>query len=243
MGYMVDLEAFHGPMDLLLYLIDENQIDIYDIPVALLSEQFMAYMERSGEYELDIMGDFLLMASYLLHLKARMLLPALPGLEEESEEDPREELVRKLEQYRKYKEAAEQLLNLQLGNKKRVFFAQRDFFIGENEVLHAELRLLIKAYQAVLERFEEEEPQMHIPQEDVNVHEKMDEIMQVLNEKQGGVSFGELFARAVRRRDLLGLFLALLELVRQQKVAARQEKTFGDIRIHLRVGIEDVDEG
>jgi Uncharacterized conserved protein len=243
MGYMVDLEAFHGPMDLLLYLIDENQIDIYDIPVALLSEQFMAYLERSGEYELDMMGDFLVMASYLLHLKARMLLPAPPGLEEEGEGDPREELVQKLQQYRKYKEAAEQLVNLQMGKIKRVFFSTRDAFAGENEVLHADLRLLVKAYQAVLERFEEEEPQMHLPQEDVNVHEKMDEIMQVLYEKEGGVSFGELFARAVRRRELLGLFLALLELVRQQKVAARQEESFGDIRIFLRVGNADVDEG
>lgn len=243
MAYMVDLEAFHGPMDLLLYLIDENQIDIYDIPVSLLSEQFISYMEQSGGYELDTMGDFLVMASYLLHLKARMLLPSLPGLEEEPEEDPREELVQKLEQYRKYKEAAEQLVNLQLGNKKRVFFGNRDLFVGENEVLHAELRLLVKSYQAVWERFEEKEPEMHIPQEDVNVHDKMDEIMQVLEDKQGSVSFAELFSRVVRRRELLGLFLALLELVRQQRVAARQEETFGDIRLYIRVGNEDVDEG
>lgn len=243
MGYMVDLEAFHGPMDLLLYLIDENQVDIYDIPVALLSEQFMAYLKRSGEYELDTMGDFLVMASYLLHLKARMLLPAPPSLEDEGEEDPREELVQKLQQYRKYKEAAEHLANLQIGKIKRVFFGTRDAFAGENEVLHAELRLLVKAYQAVLERCEEEEPEMQLPQEDVNVHEKMDEIMEVLNAKDGNISFGELFARVVRRREMLGLFLALLELVRQQKVAARQEETFGDIRIFLRVGNENVDEG
>lgn len=243
MAYMVDLEAFHGPMDLLLYLIDENQVDIYDIPVALLSEQFMAYLDRSGEYELDMMGDFLVMASYLLHLKARMLLPVPPGLEDEGEEDPREELVQKLQRYRKYKEAAEQLANLQMGKIKRVFFGTRDAFAGQNEVLHADLRLLVKAYQAVLERFGEEEPQMHLPQEDVNIHEKMDEIMLFLGEKGGSRSFGELFARAVRRRELLGLFLALLELVRQQKVEACQETTFGDIRIFLQVVNEDVDEG
>lgn len=243
MAYMVDLEAFHGPLDLLLYLIDQNQVDIYDIPVALISEQFMSYLDQSGDYQLELMGDFLVMASYLLHLKARMLLPSLPGREEEEEGDPREELVQRLEEYRKYKGAAERLQAIQTGEVKRIFFRESRFKPGENEVLLADIRLLYKAYQAVFERLIDEEAEdLTIPQEDVNIAEKMSDILFLLKRNSGSLPFIELFSRVNRKRELLGLFLALLELVRQQRVTASQETSFGEIHLNLRMEMEDVDE-
>lgn len=243
MDYMVDLESFHGPLDLLLYLIDQNQVDIYDIPVARLSDQFMEYLRRSGDYSLDVIGDFLVMASYLLHLKARLLLPVHGGEEEEPESDPREELVQRLEEYKKYKEAAERLWDRQCGQSQRVFFRYNKYSGTENEVLKADKRLLMRAYQLVLERINARALEFYIPQEDVNIQEKMGEILLLLEDRDGEISFLELFAGVRRKREMLGMFLALLELVRLQKVCAVQDDRFGDIRLGLRVGIEDVDEG
>ncbi len=240
---MVDLETFHGPLDLLLYLIDQNQVDIYDIPVAKLSDQFIEHIQDSGDYDLEMIGDFLVMASYLLRLKARMLLPVHLDEEEESDVDPREELVQRLEEYKKYKEAAELLLDRQRGESQRIFFRGGDFGVGENEVLKADMRLLMRAYQIVLERMDQENPELHIPQEDVNIQEKMSEILLMLEDRGGKLNFLDIFSGVHRKREMLGLFLALLELVRLQKIQAVQDQKFGDIRLGLRVGIKDAVEG
>ncbi|HWP95801.1 MAG TPA: segregation/condensation protein A [Syntrophomonadaceae bacterium] len=240
MSYVVDLDAFHGPLDLLLYLIEKNQVDIYDIPIALLSDQFIAHLD-GREGDLDTIGDFLVMASYLLQLKARMLLPSLVEEDEEQEIDPREELIQRLEEYKRYKEAAEYLISRQDGTIKRVYY-RNSGNAEESEVLAADLSMLIRAYQTVLGRMEQEEPVLSIPQEDINVQEKMDEIVQTLARRGSNLRFSELFLTTMRRRELLGLFLALLELVRLQKVEAVQENKFSDIKLYLRVAIDHVDE-
>lgn len=240
MSYVVDLDAFHGPLDLLLYLIEKNQVDIYDIPIALLSDQFMAYL-GSHEGDLDTIGDFLVMASYLLQLKARMLLPSLDEEDEDQELDPREELIQRLEEYKRYKEAAEYLISRQDGTIERVYYRSTSYS-EQSEVLTADLPMLLRAYQAVLAKLEQEEPALSIPQEDINVKEKMDEIVQTLARRGSKLPFSELFQSTMRRRELLGLFLALLELVRLQQVEAVQENKFSDIILYLRVAINHVDE-
>ena len=115
--YVVDLEAFHGPLDLLLYLIDRNEVDIYDIPISDITEQYLQHLQLSGDSDLENLGSFLSMASYLLNLKSRLLLPAYEDEEgEEQELDPREELVKKLVEYRRYKKAAMYLRSRQNEN-------------------------------------------------------------------------------------------------------------------------------
>lgn len=243
MSYVVDLEAFHGPLDLLLYLIDKNQVDIYDIPIALISDQFLEYLNLSPDHDLDGIGDFLVMASYLLQLKARMLLPLPPGEEEEQETDPREELVQRLEEYKRFKEAAEYLSARQKGDVPRVFYRCSVLNDQESEVLAADLRMLLRAYQVVVEKMEQEAPVLSLPQEDVNIYEKMQEILEILEEYESGLQFSRLFTMTTRRRELLGLFLALLELVRLQKVEAVQENGYGEITLCLRGMNDHVDEG
>jgi segregation and condensation protein A len=154
MDYIVDLEAFHGPLDLLLYLIDKNELDIYDIPIATITDQYMEYLQDTGEYDLDILGDFLIMASYLLNLKSRLLLPGLKGQEEETDEEEaiesREELVQRLLQYKKIKKVAGLLMERQSGECQRIFFRDTIFQAEEKEEIWATIGALTRAYQSVL---------------------------------------------------------------------------------------------
>lgn len=236
MDYVVDLEAFHGPLDLLLYLIEKNEIDIYDIPMAAITDQYMEYLQLTGEYDLDRLGDFLIMASYLLNLKSRMLLPQRqPEAEEEGEsEDPREELVQKLLDYRKIKQAAEFLAARDSGEAPRVFFREAVYEWEEREEIIASISALARAYRAV-RRKESDNKVYDIDFSDIDINAKMHEILHLLTRSGRGLVFQDLFSSG-ERREQLALFLALLELVRQKKVGASQENEFGEIRIMLRVG-------
>jgi len=238
MKYMVDLDAFHGPLDLLLYLIDKNEIDIYDIPIADITAQYMEHLQQTGDFTLDRLGDFLSMASYLLNLKSRMLLPA--NDEEEIEEDvsdPREELVKKLLDYRRYKKAAQYLQARQTGDFNRVFYRASEGEISINEEIRADLSALIRAYHRVYKSIPEVQEPILIPEGDINVEEKMEEILERLRLSKQGIYFHELFVGVKRKREVLVLFLALLELIRLQQVVAAQQSRFADIEVYLRVAI------
>jgi len=232
---MVDLEAFHGPLDLLLYLVERNQVDIYDIPVAVITEQYIEYLETTREIDLEQIGDFLLIASYLLNLKSQMLLPA-NNLELESEEDipdPRRELVEKLIAYKHFKEAAEWLDKRQQG-VNRIYYREELPEKAPREELVADLQSLVKAYKAVLRHINQKPVQGYeLPQGDVSVSDKMQEIVNRLKNVPKGMVFQDLFKGVTNRREALALFLALLELIRLQQVTAVQSEMFGDIEVRL----------
>ena len=239
MAYMVDLETFHGPLDLLLYLVEKNQVDIYDIPIAVITEQYLEYLQSSGDFDLERMGDFLIMASYLLNLKSRFMLPdSLNETEEEEDNiDPRQELVEKLLAYKRFKEAAVWLEERYNGSEERIYYReeQQDRELPAEWV--ADLKSLVKAYHAVIKDISEDADYYELPQGDVNVGDKMEEIMARLKNKPHTIIFQDLFLGIISKREALALFLALLELIRLQRVEALQNTPFDKIELRLRAAI------
>ncbi|MDD3365064.1 MAG: segregation/condensation protein A [Syntrophomonas sp.] len=245
MSYLVNLEKFYGPLDLLLYLIEKDQMDIYDIPVALIADQYMDFIRASGQIDLDHVGDFLIMASYLLNLKSRMLLPDLAKGEETDTDasDPREELVYRLLEYKKYKLAAELLASRFNDDLNRIYFRSGQ---GELEWVDREisssLNSLLRAWYGVMQK-KTLKPEYNVPQSDINVGDMMDAILRALPLGGETLIFQDVYANVSTRREVLAYFLALLELIRLQKVEAIQEKKFGEIQLFIRVAIDNVNEG
>ncbi|MGI6434902.1 MAG: segregation and condensation protein A [Syntrophomonadaceae bacterium] len=243
MSYMVALEAFHGPLDLLLYMIEESQLDIYDIPIARITDQYLAYLAATGDWDLDRLGDFLIMASYLLQLKSRLLLPQKTLEQEEPEEssaDPREELVQKLLAYKRYRQVAQYLAAREQGETERIFYRE----VGDEqpeEELVADIKSLVSAYRALREQIKRSQHHVEIPAGDVNIDAKMNHLMELLLQRRGqGMAFSELSTMAANRRELLAYFLALLELLRQHTVRAVQSDHCADIRIYVQVAVKNV---
>lgn len=235
MTYLVDIEAFHGPLDLLLFLIEKNEMDVYDIPIAFITDQYLQYLETTGEFDLENMGEFLVMATYLLNLKSRLLLPQSNNTTEDIEDaiDPREELVQKLLDYKRYKTAAIELQQRETGLTERIFYREVSSEPGREEELIVDLSSLIRAYRTVMRRLPVAEPEAVIPEGDVSVNDKMDQIMVFLADNDGKTSFKHLFTIVSTRREALALFLALLELIRLQKVRATQNIPWEDIQLEM----------
>lgn len=238
-AYQVNLEVFSGPLDLLLHLIERSEIDIYNIPIVEITDQFLAYLQTMEFLDLQIAADFLLMAATLMQIKARMLLPR-PVLETEEEEaveeeDPRAELVEKLLEYKKVKEMAAQLQNREREASK--CFARTGGFFPDLEVAAAAepvgqvtLWDLVQAFSALLESLLPRLELKGMPEEQYSIQDKMDEILERLN-RTPRVSFFALFAGQPSKKALITSFLALLELIRMHKVLARQDRIFGEIVI------------
>lgn len=236
MEYMVNLEQFYGPMDLLLYLIEKNEMNIYDIPIALITDQYMDYIRATEHIDLDQLGEFLVMASYLLNLKSKMLLPdpVEPSEADQESPDPREELVNKLVDYKRFKLAAELLGERLSDDYPRIFYRHGSTVLPEPESeLSATPRSLHRVYVRLLQDMLAQD-KYQIPQGDINVGEKMSEIEHKLKLAGRPVHFLELCHRDLGRREILALFLALLELIRLGKVTALQEKRFGEIRMVIK---------
>ena len=244
MDYVVSLDHFHGPLDLLLYLIDENQIDIYDIAIAVITDQYMEYLSATGDFDLEKLGDFLVMASYLLALKTRMLLPQhLENEEDEMEDiDPRAELVQRLLYYKKYKMAAEKLEALKNGESKRYFFREDTEHLFAPQELAANINTLVELLYNLLQKFSRE-LLYAIPDDDIDVNEKMTEILAVLRKKKQGIFFQDFINGIINKREAAAFFLALLELMRLQKIKAEQDKDFGGIKLFLGGRHKNVNEG
>jgi segregation and condensation protein A len=239
----VRLETFEGPLDLLLYLIKKNEIDIYDIPISVITQQYLEYLEMMKNLNLDVAGEFLLMAATLLHIKSKMLLPATEEEEgEKEEEDPRAELVRRLLEYQRFKEAAQQLVKGPLLDREvfvRSFFGD---FLAEKEreeKVSGEVTLfdLLEAMKKVLEALPAEEFQ-EISAEHLNIKDKILHIMERLWEADS-LAFADLYTASTSRREILITFLALLELLRLRMIRVYQGETFGTIRIFSPVGPEE----
>jgi segregation and condensation protein A len=242
----VKLEGFEGPLDLLLHLIKKNEIDIYNIPITDITQQYLQYLEVMKSLNLDVAGEFLLMAATLLHIKSKMLLPAAEEEaaaegEEEIEEDPRAELVRRLLEYQRFQEAALDLSKEPLLDRDvfvRTFF-EKNLLEGAEEFLAGEATLfdLLEAMKKVLQGIPPEEFQ-EISLEQLNIKEKTIQIMDRLWEKES-LTFGELFTTATPRREILLTFLALLELLRLRLIKVYQSGSFGPIRIFSPVEKEE----
>jgi len=230
MTYQVKLEVFEGPLDLLLHLIKREEVDIYDIPVARITDQYLQMIDIMQDMNLDVAGEYLVMAATLMHLKSRLLLPPSEADADEPDEDPRTELVQQLLEYQRYREAA-----VALGSRPVLL---RDVFRREPDVPERDegegVRLrdvsladLLDAFREVLERAACES--FHeIVHEEISVSECVDAIVRRL-EHEGGVHFADLFPLDRSRRRLVATFLALLELVKAQVIRACQEEEFGDI--------------
>lgn len=236
MSYQVKIPVFEGPLDLLLHLIEKNQVDIYNIPVAEITQQYLDYLTQAGEMDLELTSDFLLMASTLLAIKAKMLLPK-PVMDkgEEEEADPREELVVKLLEYKSFKEKALLLRELE-ERTSRMFCRQIDEvallqdFPPANPIGQVTLSDLQKAFFQVLRRMEKRRQVVSISRDEVTVQEKITYILYLLT-KNSGISFSSLFTANSSTEEIITTFLALLELVRQGRVHLRQKKAFSEIMV------------
>jgi segregation and condensation protein A len=233
--YKVKLEIFEGPLDLLLYLIKRDEIDIYDISIERITRQYLEYLQAFKELNIDLAGEFVVMAANLIYLKSRSLLPVdqQPPEEDADEDDPRWELIRQLIEYKKFKEAAAQLHTREL-EQERMFtreggtaaaLADAPLRLGEVGIFQ-----LINAFQNVIKRVDAREDLREIFGEHFTVSEKIDMILQrVANGMR--VQFSELFGDIASKVEIVVTFLALLELIRLKQIQAVQPTPFGEIEI------------
>ena len=237
-AYRVKLEVFEGPLDLLIHLIKQSELNVYDIPIALITEQYLAYIELMQELNLDVAGEFLVMASTLIHIKSKMLLPrpeTAAGVEEE--EDPREALVRRLIEHQKFKAAAELLHEREtirsaqfIRPDSRVAGAEED---NDEPELEVDLFSLLTAFKGVLESASRRPP-MVIPPEQISIEDRIEQLLARLSETEA-CGFEDLFSDGDGSRPfMIVTFLALLEMIRLKLIRVFQSGSFGAIRVYKR---------
>lgn len=233
MTYKVKLDVFEGPLDLLLYLIKKEEADIFNIPIAKITEQYLQYLEYMKLLDLNIAGEFIVMAASLMHIKSRMLLPPEEQPPEEiEEEDPRAELVRRLIEYKKFKEAAGQLSAME--SKRSLVFPRsvdEAQYIEQSEGPYFEASIfdLINAFSTILKSVSRE-AFLEVVKDEFTVEEKVHELFRLLVEKPV-LNFKEIFQKARSKMELIATFLALLELIRLKEVVVRQKQLFGEIEV------------
>jgi segregation and condensation protein A len=232
----VQLEVFEGPLDLLLYLVRKEEVDIYQVNLTKIATQFIEYIEVMSQLDLDVAGEFLVMAATLMYIKSRELLPAdqQTAPEEEDEgNDPRWELIRKLVEYKKFKDAAAQLQEKETEQDK-VFPRQPGQLKFESlaPVPKPELSIfdLINAVSAILKRFQQKDESRDVFEDKWTVSEKIENLVQLLKERKQ-LGFSELFSESTSRSEVVVTFLALLELMRLKMVTVTQPEAFSEIRI------------
>jgi segregation and condensation protein A len=232
------LEQYDGPLDLLLDLIRKQQINVYDIPISKITQQYLDYMQRALELDIELSSEFVYMAATLIHIKSKMLLPRDPELEKISpEEDPRQELVERLIEHERFKNAAEMLQQKRMVEEAIWSNPQIQQFLAEDEGpgLAVSLIDLVKTLQTVLERAKTR-PTYDIGKEDVSVPDMIKLVTYELEHTRPSQSLSvtRLFDRQRSRRAMICLFLAILELVKLQAVDLAQGELFGDIGIRRR---------
>lgn len=233
--YKVKLDVFEGPLDLLLYLIKKDEVDIYDISLERITQQYCEFMDAFKVLDLELAGEFIVMAANLIYLKSRSLLPASvqPPEEETEEEDPRWELVRQLLEYKKFKDAAAHLQQRELQQEK-YFLRTPDHpevvAAAERPLGDVSVFDLINAFNQVIKRVDRKEDLREIFEERFTVSDKIDLIMKMVS---SGIhlKFTELFSGMAARTEIVVTFLALLELIRLKQVRAAQEEQFGEITL------------
>ncbi|WP_019242088.1 MULTISPECIES: segregation/condensation protein A [Bacillus] len=248
MIYNVKIDAFEGPLDLLLHLIHTLEIDIYDIPVAEITEQYLLYIHTMKELELNVASEYLVMAATLLAIKSKMLLPKYEDeLEEENdfsyEEDPRDELVEKLIEYKKYKQAAVELKSLE--EERSLMFSKPPsdltYLLKELEPQKVDINVsiydMLGAYHKLLRRKKLQKP-LHtkVARQEISIENRMNEILHEVRSISGRVSFFKLFPYQDKEHIVI-TFLAILELLKRDEIYAEQENNFADLFIANKEGV------
>ena len=230
--YKVKLEVFEGPLDLLLYLIKKDEVDVYDVSIERITQQYLEFMEAFKVLDLEVAGEFVVMAANLIYIKSRSLLPVAvqPPDEEAEEEDPRWELVRQLVEYKKFKDAAAQLSQRELEQSKMFTRLPEVEPAPERPLGDVSVFDLINAFNGILKRINHREDLREIFEENYTVSDKIDLIIKMM---AAGVplKFTELFASVASRAEIVVTFLALLELIRLKQIKAAQEDAFGEITL------------
>lgn len=249
MTYKIKLEKFEGPMDLLYHLIEKNEIDIYDIPISKITDQYLEYIDSMKEFNLDVTSDFILMASTLLEIKSKMLLPK-SKVENEETEDPREELVNKLIEYKKYRIASGELKERNEVYKKIYYKLKEDIEIEESELdlEGLDIRALIDSYKNIVLRYEEEkrrESELKREKEEIveRVHSRgisIEESMDIIRERlelKSRLDMLEIFKciEDINKSKIVSMFIAILELIKRKEIVFFQEDIFGHVIIEKRV--------
>ena len=222
----VRLGEFEGPLDLLLYLIRQEQVNIYDIPVARITNEYLRYLQLMKELDLTVAGDFLVMAAQLIELKSRMVLPRDPAAAEEEIEDPRNELVNRLLEHEKFKAAAQMLWSR--ATVERAVFKRAEIETDKNNPeVAVGLFDLLRVFQEILARHKEE-VLLEIEREEVTMAEMIERLRNMVR-SAGELNVLRFFEQAKSRRELVVAFLSVLELVRLSEISLRQRETFGEI--------------
>lgn len=235
--YKVHLESFEGPLDLLLHLIEKNRIDIYDIPIALLTEQYMAYLAKFKEFNIEIASEFLVMAATLLQIKSKILLPDTKietETTDEEETDPRQELVERLLEYRRYKEISSVLSEMAQKAGQRYF---RKSTLPEPKHLPPtglDVKLLWQAFQNVLEGQIEHAPLIaNVAREQYTIEDKIVSLLAILKENNGNICFNAVFTPKTSKTELITTFLAMLELIKIKRISVYQTGLFSPIYLKI----------
>src|SRR3954447_6803005 len=237
-AYPIKLSNFEGPLDLLIHLIRKNQVNVYDIPVALITEQYLAYIEVMQELSLDIASEFLVMAATLIHIKSRLLLPRPPAedVEGEDAEDPREALVRRLLEHERFKAAAELLHERE--TLRSAQWTRPDGPIAEiageapEPEIEVDLFSLIAAFRTVVER-SKQRPKVYLPSEQIAIEDRIEQLMAKLSETEA-CGFEDLFDDVQSRAGIVVTFLAMLEMIRLKLIRVFQSGAMGPIRVYKR---------
>jgi segregation and condensation protein A len=235
-------EVYDGPLDLLLDLIRKQNINIYDIPIAQITAQYLAYVERMTQLDVNVAAEFIFMASMLIQIKSRMLLPRDPTQTADAEEDPRDELMNRLLEHERFKTAAQMLLQKQQiedatwSNPALSEFRDAP---GTEPELAADVVDLIRTFQVILERARSR-PIIDVDEETVTVTQMMDYFRRRLNMEEGPVRLKQLLQTVRSRAALICSFLALLEMVRLQAILLRQDRVFGEILIKKHASFDTI---
>jgi segregation and condensation protein A len=219
-------DVYEGPLDLLLDLIRKQHIDIYDIPIAKITAQYLSYVEKIRELDVNVAAEFIYMAAVLIHIKSKMLLPRDPDAATEEQEDPRQELVNRLLEHEKFKSAAQSL--------KEFMEAE-----GTEPEIAADVIDLVKTFQQVLERVRTR-PVLNVDEETVTVGQMIDYLRRRLSLEDHPIRLKQLLMRIPTRQALVCMFLALLELVRLQAIQVRQERLFGEIAVRKHTHFDEI---
>ncbi|MDL4840750.1 segregation/condensation protein A [Aquibacillus rhizosphaerae] len=236
--YQVKIDAFEGPLDLLLHLINQYEIDIYDIPVSQITEQYMVYIHTMQQLELNVASEYLVMAATLLAIKSQLLLPnqELETEDEMFEEDPREDLMRRLIEYRKYKEVANELKEKELDSNKIFTRPPKAFeeLTTDKSVVRGDISIydMIAAMSKVFDRKKWNRPlETRIQRTEIPIQQRMDEVLEQIKGMKHGVPFEQLFPH-YSRSHIVVTFIAILELMKSKKIYCTQEQHFDELLVY-----------
>lgn len=231
--YKIILNDFEGPLDLLLKLIDDAKVDIYDIPIKKITEQYINYINSMEKMNLRVTSDFIVMASTLIEIKSKMLLPKR---EDDEEEDPRDELVQRLVEYKKYKEAANSLNKLANYDIKSYYKPQEDLTIEDQKIdlKSLDMSKLLKSLNNIMFRYKEKEDvyeEAEIEKEQYNISDCSEDVLKKL-QYNSKLKFTKILGEKANRNKIITYFLSLLELVKTNEIIIYQDKNYSDIIIH-----------